>query len=265
MLPFPAPAGNNKTAHAAGKLVYFAVSDGQNVTTKAITVRTVDSTLDALSGGSPYDPYSHDTFDTQVTGDWTSMGSTKDLNGGYDYVTGAYRVRVQTTVADRYTNVGWQGNRTKWILYNAVGSENYVRAKFYVYAQSDATGWSVNDIPAFAMRVTYRSGFCVQQLVNPHDGTSAGTAPDIRPSTNPSAPSVYRVDFDPVDVPYLATFSAAGLSEGIAPIFEIQEADIVTHLCVHDRAVVRNVPSLYTDRNTGSEQDLERNHQRSGW
>lgn len=237
-LPFPAPTGNAKTAHEAGKLVYFAVSDGQQVTTKAITVRTVDNSHDTLSGGSPYDPYSDDKFDTQVSGDWTAMGSTKDINGGYDYTTGAYRVRMSTLAANKYTNVGWQGNRVKWILYNAIGSENYVRAKFYIYAQSEGTGWSVNDIPSFGMRVAYRSAFFVQQLVNPHDSGSYGGSTDIRPSTNPSAPSVYRVDFDPVDVPYLRTYSSGTNTEGICAVFEIQEAEVARHayLCMSEQS-----------------------------
>lgn len=52
---------------------------------------------------------------------------------------------------------------------------------------------------------------------NPFDPGNAALARELRPSSVPANPSLYRVDYDPVDVPYLV---ANATVEGMARAFE---------------------------------------------
>lgn len=104
--------------------------------------------------------------------------------------------------------MGWLTNDPgSRIPYSLVGSDRYVRAKFHVYAGGQASG-ALNQVPNMRMRVANR--FAVSSVLevlhhSNFDPESSTFGQDFRPSKDMTRPSVYRVDFDPVDVPYLQT------------------------------------------------------------
>ncbi|AXA36325.1 MAG: immune inhibitor A [Candidatus Sumerlaea chitinivorans] len=131
----------------------------------------------------------------------------------------ALRARVSAS-PDRYRIVGWFTNASNWLPYSVVGPDRYVRGKFYVYATGQTNPSQINSIPNLRMRLANR--FAVSSIleVHHHVGAAAGDEPvtsEVRPSTDPERPSLYRVDFDPVDVPYLI---GNPYTEGILRAFE---------------------------------------------
>lgn len=230
-LPFDdANVQANAAAHGQGKVVRFVVSDGQNVDHTDILVKSVDDSTDEVSGAALI-VYDDDTFDTQETGAWTTFGATVTVTTANvcDYTSGAYRVRALTIGPAKYHSAGWSQNRTvgadyKWVPYNSIGSDNYVRGKFYIYAQPGTEGWTtLNDIPGFAVRLAHRFVYTTQQVIDCNDPSTAG-AIELRPSTDSTKPSIYRLDFDPIDTPYLNTYTNAdGTKDGVAAGFETWE------------------------------------------
>lgn len=227
--PFPSPSTALATKMAAGKVIRLFAADPQgNVASKDIFVKSIDNTMDSLSATTPFSVVKDDPFDSSniSANGWTAFGATNIAsNSTLDWASGAYRIRTLSLATGKWHNAGFSNNRPDWIGYDSINSDNFVRAKFYVYAQSDGSaGWSVNDIPSFGMRLTYRFAFWTQLFVNPHEATAMPSASDLRPSVDSSKPSIYRVDFDPVDVPYLATYTnASGQKEGIGAAFEVFE------------------------------------------
>ncbi|MCX7626409.1 MAG: M4 family metallopeptidase, partial [Candidatus Sumerlaeaceae bacterium] len=142
----------------------------------------------------------------------------------FDSSTQAIRVRVSSD-ASRYRIAGWLTNQNNWLPYYYVGYDNYVRGKFYVYATGQSNPNQLNTIPNFRMRLANRFAVTSMLEVLPHSSATSGDEPislELRPSTIPSKPSLYRVDFDPVDVPQLINNP---LSEGITQGFEIYALD----------------------------------------
>lgn len=156
-----------------------------------------------------------DTF-TTTTG-WNvfvrTPGDATEL--GYDAAQTALRARV-TSDASRYRVAGWMTDSSKWLPYSSVGTTKAVRGKFYVYT----TGASGNAIPNLRMRLATRYAQNSMLEVFNHTNLSGSDElleQELRPSSDPTKPSIYRVDFDPVDVPYLVANSS---TEGIAAGFE---------------------------------------------
>lgn len=101
--------------------------------------------------------------------------------------------------------------------YASIGTDSFVRSKWFVYA-TDPSGnapanW--NTIPTTRMQMGIRSVVATTLEVFSHvnDGTVNGITgdllgKDVRPSANPANASMYRSDFDPIDVPYLVTNGA---------------------------------------------------------
>ena len=111
-----------------------------------------------------------------------------------------------TPDASRYRVVGWFTDAGARLPYGAVGPQNFVRAKFYVYAKGQDNPAQLNTIPNFRMRVANRFAVNSMLEVNAHVNASSGDEPitlEVRPSQDPSRPSLYRIDFDPIDVPQL--------------------------------------------------------------
>ncbi len=136
----------------------------------------------------------------------------------------ALRIRVSSD-ASRYRIAGWLTNQTEWLPYLYVGSNNYVRGKFYVYATGQANPTQLNTIPNFRLRLANRFAVTSMLEVLPHSNAISGDEPislELRPSQNPAIPSLYRVDFDPVDVPQLVNNP---VTEGITRGFEIYALD----------------------------------------
>jgi Zn-dependent metalloprotease len=134
----------------------------------------------------------------------------------------AIRVRVSSDPT-RYRIAGWLANTNNWLPYLYVGSNNFVRGKFYVYATGQANPSQLNTIPNFRMRLANRFAVTSMLEVLPHSNATSGDEPislELRPSQDPTRPSLYRVDFDPIDV-----ISPLSMTEGITRGFEIYALD----------------------------------------
>lgn len=142
---------------------------------------------------------------------WLGNG-TAGVLADYDSANYALRLRVASATsqdAPRTRMGGWYaGTTANTITYGDVGPNQYLRAKFYVYAAGQQDPNQKNQIPAFSMRVGSRFAVTSNLEVTPHlNALSQGDkySLELAPSTNPGRPSVYRVDYDPVDVSYLAS------------------------------------------------------------
>lgn len=184
-------------------------------------------------------------FATNATGSlWVPTGQNDPAIVGTDYdaTYGAYRVRV-FSAQDRFRQAGWVNNRPDWLPYSSVGTGNYVRGKFYVYA-APPPGESLpsNQIPNFKLRLANRFAVTSELQIQTHAAADPGNniyGNELRPSAVPEYPSIYRLDFDPVDVPYLQTGTPAeGIMSGVE-IFTQEPADkgyialTQTELCVY--------------------------------
>lgn len=167
-----------------------------------------------------------DTNETQAAGagsGWSINGQTDPsiVNHDYDAANGAYRIHVASH-PNRFRQTGWISNREEWLPYSAIGPDKYVRAKFHVYTGGQADPSQLKTIPNFRLKLANRFAVTADLQVLLHDANDPGNQPyamELRPSTNPSNPSVYRLDFDPVDVPFLQTNTLA--NEGIMAGFDI--------------------------------------------
>lgn len=141
----------------------------------------------------------------------------------YDQEAGAYKAHI----AEHPTRLRVSGVRSigdaSVLPYAAVGPERIVRAKYYLYAGGqDRT----IDIPAVRLRAAIRFAQTSMLEVYTHTSLDPGATPfstELAPSTDPDRPSLYRVDFDPIDVPALIGNAA---TEGIMRAFEAYTTDI---------------------------------------
>ena len=155
---------------------------------------------------------------------WIRFGMNNAALGWqeYDQAGGAYRAQVKADPAGtHFRDTGAVAAQADWLPYALVGNDRYVRAKFMMYAGGQANPADQNQVPNFRLRLSNR--FAVNSMLevfNHEPGDSAvvqAMYAELRPSTSPTSPSVYRVDMDPVDVPYLV--SNAGF-EGVQRGFE---------------------------------------------
>ena len=160
-----------------------------------------------------------ETF-TTTTG-WNTFVRTPNNGAFADYDAGNTALRAGiTSDASRYRVAGWMTDSSKWLPYSSVGTDKIVRGKFYVYATGQANPTQTNTIPNLRARLAIRYAQNSMLEVFNHTNMSSSDEAleqELRPSTDPAKPSLYRVDFDPVDVPYLV---ANASSEGISAGFE---------------------------------------------
>jgi hypothetical protein len=147
----------------------------------------------------------------------------------YDEASGAYVASIQPA-ANIYNGAGFISEGAASIPYSAVGADRFVRGKFSVY-QSDVNGnvgfTSPDTTPELRLRLSNRFAVTKFLEVNSHvEGDTSGSvyAAELTPSGDPANPSIYRVDYDPIDVPYLT----ANPSEGIRYGFEAIKASNAT-------------------------------------
>ena len=161
--------------------------------------------------------------ETSATVGWSSFGANDPALGWADYSKEAGAYRAHIVPRDGYMRVsGVIENSANWLPYSSIGPNNYVRAKFYVYAQEQETPGSIPN-----MRLRLQSRFALNSMLevwnhlneDPHATSYSG---DFAPSTDATRPSVYRVDLDPIDVPYLAANPAV---EGVQRAFEAFSID----------------------------------------
>jgi hypothetical protein len=213
-----APVDPAKTAHATGKTVTFFVSDGSAVASDTIIVRTVDNATDFASPVG-YNPLITNQF-TASTENWFPM-SPSGSNGvalTYGASAGALTITVNSTGASFRSN-GWYDlapTGVSGLPYASVGSTNFVRAKFAVYATNPTPA---NAIPVFRMRVAYRFAITSILDVYHHQTGSSNNnlALEYRPTSDPAKPSIYRVDMDPPEIPLLVN---EGTTQGLIRAIE---------------------------------------------
>lgn len=124
-----------------------------------------------------------------------------------------------------YRITGWQSQKSEWIPFSSIGSNNFIRTKFYVTTSGIQNQNDLNQIPNLRFRVAARFAQTAmlevqhqQTLEDPGNGVSQ----DLRPSVSPpfNIESLYRVDYAPVWVPALLN---AG--EGVLRGFENYSLD----------------------------------------
>ena len=106
----------------------------------------------------------------------------------------------------KFRNTGFYSNYDQWMPYAFVGTRNYVRAKYYVFAYGQANPQLLNQIPNMRLRAANRFAIASVLEVFNHlnmDGLGNAVSEELRPSADPTKPSIYRCDYDPVDVPNL--------------------------------------------------------------
>ncbi len=137
-----------------------------------------------------------------------------------DVANQALRVRVFAR-QDRLRANGWFTLADNYIPFSSIGTDNYVRGKFYMYTGAQAVPSQLNSIPNIRVRLSNR--FAVTALLEVFNHTSQldpGIEPfalELRLSSNPSSPTLYRVDFAPLAVPFLL---ANQNTEGVMRAFE---------------------------------------------
>jgi hypothetical protein len=216
-----APVDPAKSAHAAGKFVTFFVSDGSAVAQDTILVRTVDNTTDFASPVG-YNPQITNQF-TAGAETWSMINpsGTNGTNLSYDASNGALTITVNST-STKFRSNGWQDLSsnptagTGGLPYSSVGSGNFVRAKFHIFASGQS---SPSQIPIFRMRIAYRFAITSILDVYHHQTGSSNNllAQEYRPTSDPAKPSVYRVDMDPPEIPILVN---EGTTQGLIRQFE---------------------------------------------
>lgn len=152
---------------------------------------------------------------------WSSFGFNDALAWpDYNAATHSYRAHI-TGNPSLYRASGVIANWGEWMPYSNVYTDKYVRVKYYVYAGGQSNPGDGTQIPNMRMRAQTR--FAVNSMLevfnHTNDFSQAQTdmEQELRPSANPANPSLYRVDFDPVDAPCLTDNAAV---EGIQRAFE---------------------------------------------
>jgi hypothetical protein len=173
-------------------------------------------------------------FETQISNSfpnsngWIPSGQmgplfTSDIGSrGFDAANTALTAVVAPSPRARI--IGWIEDPNLDLPYGVVGESQFVRAKYSLFysGPGDSANLSLaNRVPNF--RLSLRTRGVVNTVLEVNHNAQTGGSPaqlgvtrEIGPSKNPSAPSTYRVDLDPVDVPYLAQST----TEGIQRAFE---------------------------------------------
>ncbi|MCX7019250.1 MAG: kelch repeat-containing protein [Candidatus Sumerlaeota bacterium] len=168
--------------------------------------------------------------DTFTTGGLNPPGSTTGTSAfgfqnslawpDYDPARKAYQAYV-TADPTRYRVTGVITNQTEWMPYALVGTDHFVRVKYYIYAALQADPTDGNQIPNMRLRAQMR--FAQNSMLEVFNHTNDPSTEqqlmdqELRPSTDASRPSLYRVDLDPIDVPCLRQNSGI---EGVQRAFE---------------------------------------------
>ncbi|MCX7018406.1 MAG: hypothetical protein NTY46_05290 [Candidatus Sumerlaeota bacterium] len=120
--------------------------------------------------------------------------------------------------AGKFRGGTWQSNYSEWLPYASVGADKVVRGKFYIYAAGQTPFGQKNLIPNLRLRLQNR--YAVNSMLEVfHTNNNSGADPttqELAPTQDPARPSLYRVDIDPVDVPFL---SSGG--EGFQRVFDV--------------------------------------------
>lgn len=134
-------------------------------------------------------------------------------------------VAAEGTAAPRLRVTGAYAREGAWLPYSNIGPSRYVRVKYSIYAGGQADPSRLNTIPNLRIRAGVRFGQTSILDVYNHQNVDPAGDPygaELRPSSDPARPSVYRVDLDPVDIPFLQQNAA---TEGVLRAFEAYSGD----------------------------------------
>jgi len=237
---------------------------------KDVIVNTIDNGWDSATETSPFKIIADDGFTTDprkaagsIDG-WSPFGlstATQPLypNGlvAYDWDSdnSSLRAHCNSSLTDSYQNyryraAGWLTNAVEWMKYASVGSTDYVRTKYYIYATPTTTSPTMaeNQIPNFRCGVSERFALTQNMEIQHHqvsDWPNYTWARELRPNTDPARPSLYRVDLAPIPVPYL---EANKHFEGFMRRFDIYGLDPIDQGCIAcAEAIIGHYPRSVVD------------------
>ena len=166
-------------------------------------------------------------FDSFATADgWSALGYNIPGFAAIDHDAANSAIRAFVAAdPNRFRLTGWITDSARQLPYSSVGAANVVRAKFFVYTTGQQNPSLLNTIPNMRLRVANR--FAVNSMLEVFNHLNSDPATDpfareLRPSSDPARPSLYRVDHVPVHVPFLA--DNAG-TEGVSRGFEAYSTD----------------------------------------
>lgn len=151
---------------------------------------------------------------TTETG-WVKMGSQAPGLAwtGFDPVRSSIVAHVTPDpVLVRRTGV--YSDQSTVLPYSEIGPDRYVRAKFAIYRANQANPNDPNQVPNFTIRAATRFAHSSLLEVFHHlvaDKSANRALHETMPSADPERPSVYTVDFDPLDVPALVNTPGEGV------------------------------------------------------
>lgn len=227
------PTPTQLAEHGAGKFVRFYVSDTFNVVSTDVLVKTLDQGFDTLSPAFQFQKNQDDNFTTNVVGTGPSdpngwqyyPDSITGQTGNYDAT--AQALRIATTNLPSNTTwraSSWQPNLNEWLPYAYVGPNRVIRSKWMVYAGGQSPN-ALNVIPN--IRLKLQNGFAVSSTfelltsdANARGSAEVAYAMEDAPRQDASNPSIYRVDYDPVDVPALVSNRQQAQNGAIRRVFE---------------------------------------------
>jgi hypothetical protein len=176
------------------------------------------------------EPGKSDNFTT--TAGWLELGIPDSLlpilgnpaglgSRGYDPVNTALLMTLTTNTQTRV--VGWREDPELDLPYSSIGPDKVARASFALYSVpapgSDPSPDpnEVSSVPNFRLRLM--QNFVINSMLEVNHN-SGNTDPAMRhlarefaPSSDPVRPSIYTVDLDPVEIPYL--LGSAGATVGV--------------------------------------------------
>jgi hypothetical protein len=271
------PDSNQVNSHAAGRLLTFWVSDTQNVTSDTALVKSLDDGNDFKSDVLSVLIHNDNQFTSSLGWIPTNGNSTFQSTSFVTSNNGELRGTILSIApsANTIRTIGWiesphaPGDANSLHLTLGEAGTSFVRAKFYLYSLGSvaANGNNPpNTIPNLRLRVTTRYAYNMMADLFHHStqiqADAKAHADDYTPSTNPAAPSVYRVDLDPPqDLPYVVANPDETLQRGFeafAPGYEpdsngtiaMTESSIGTY-----PALDLSTPAYLTKTYTGSDLD----------
>jgi len=221
--PYDDPSTADAATAAAGKAIRYYVSDGENVDSADAIIRSVDNSNSTLT---PSDDWSSDLTDTTFNG-WVPSGLESAGVSIAKTANGLTMTAVPRTGETRF--LGYQNENL--LNYNDVGAGRIVRGKFYISTTNPMLDFNVNKVPTFRLRLTNTTA--IDAAVHYEYAQTGIAAPAhepryaladnqnseiaagmwIRPGDMADTPSLYTVDFDPIDVPAAANTPIGALME----------------------------------------------------
>jgi len=224
--PYPDQTPAAKAAAANGKFLRFYVSDGTNVSYQDTLIRTLDDNSDFATDS---DGYQELVRDTNFASGWINSGI---LSQGVSAAQTPGQLNITVTpTAGKYRIYGWVNQSL--LPYDSVGNSKFVRGKFFI-STSNAANAPLNQVPGFRLRLTNEGA--VNAAIHYEYAQTGYTDPGyepfygpivdnpavelsstyLRPSSQATTPSLYRVDFDPIDVPAATGSNIGALMESYA-------------------------------------------------